>query len=879
MTKNDNINKHGGDASAIAIQLGMDNVPDIALDFSVNINPLGSPDCVKAALCASPDSIHHYPDIYAYKATTELAQAHDVEPENVILGNGSTELMSWVLQSIKPEKPAWIAPCYSGYEEVCKATGIEGKSLDAIDENFSVVFDNIEKADIDLLFLASPNNPTGTIIEPLDILSLAQQRPDLWIIIDESFMDFVEDRSLTLIRKKLPKNIIIIKSLTKFFAIPGLRLGMAYTCSETSDLIRKSRLPWSVNAIAQQTALKLYHDKKYIEASRSYARELRDYLIQNIEGLSGWKCIPSRSNYIAARLPDGSSAKVLQQHLLQQGILIRSCANFDGLGEQYIRLAVRPRAEVDKLISAIAHPAAIKPKPHKPSSIMVVGTMSNSGKSLVSAALCRYFARKGMKTAPFKAQNMSLNSFVTKEGGEMGRAQVVQAHAAGLEPHTDMNPVLLKPLGDAGSQVIVDGQPIGNYPAKDYYAMKEQMRKAAFDSYDRLSEQYELIILEGAGSPAEINLLEEDFVNLRMAEYANAHVLLVADIDRGGVFASIYGTINLVPMEYRKLIKGIIINKFRGDISLLEPGIKQIEELTNIPVLGVLPYVRDLRIDDEDSVALDNRPVEQDAKIDIAVVRLPRISNYTDFFPLEHTLGVSLRYVEDTYELGDPDLIIIPGSKNTMSDLRHITKIGWAETLGAAEAKGTPIMGICGGFQMLGARISDPTGVEGMPGEEIGLNLLPVTTVLEQKKELAQVEGVTTKEYPFGKSGIKFKGYEIHSGRTTANTKVDVPLSIRLRLPNEVKEKAGAVSENGLVFGCYIHGLFDEQEFTQQLLDWLCKRKDLEQLDAGQASASLPEDFDHIADVLMNNVSMTKVMEMMNRKDQNIEVKGGRRCP
>lgn len=493
---------------------------------------------------------------------------------------------------------------------------------------------------------------------------------------------------------------------------------------------------------------------------------------------------------------------------------------------------------------------------------MIVGTMSGSGKSLVAAALCRCFARKGIKTAPFKAQNMSLNSFVTKDGGEMGRAQVVQAHAAGLEPHTDMNPVLLKPLGRAGSQVILNGEAIGNYPAEDYYAVKERIRKAALDAFDRLSEKHELIILEGAGSPAEINMMEDDFVNMRMAEYANAPVLLVADIDRGGVFASIYGTIKLIPEKQRKLIKGIIINKFRGDKSLLEPGLRQIAELTEVPVLGVLPFIQDLRIDDEDSVALDNRPVREDAVLDIAVIRLPMISNYTDFFPLENTPGVRLRYVEDTYALGDPDLIIIPGSKNTMSDLRHIMKTGWAEALSAAEAKEIPLMGICGGFQMLGVRVFDPTGVEGMPGEETGLNLLPVTTVLEKKKELAQVEGVTTGECPFAKAGTKFKGYEIHSGRTTTNIPVAFPLSIRKRLSKDVKEKAGAISENGLVFGCYIHGIFDEREFTQNLLDWLCERKNIGQIQAGPASASLPEDFDHIADVLENNIDMHAVRQI-----------------
>ena len=495
---------------------------------------------------------------------------------------------------------------------------------------------------------------------------------------------------------------------------------------------------------------------------------------------------------------------------------------------------------------------------------MVVGTMSHCGKSLVAAALCRLFSRKGVNVAPFKAQNMALNSFVTREGGEIGRSQAVQARAAGIDPHTDMNPVLLKPVGAASSQVIVNGQPIGNFSVREYYDMKARMRTAAEQAYDRLAQRVDVIILEGAGSPAEINLQEEDFVNMAMAEYAKAVVVLVADIDRGGVFASVFGTLSLLPPEHRHLLRGVIINKFRGDKTLLEPGLRQIESLTDVPVLGVLPFMHNLHIEDEDSLGLEDRQRTEQAIVDIVVIRLPWISNYTDFLALETTEGVSLRYESDPGHLGETDLIIIPGTKNTCSDLRHLHKSGWAAAVSDAESRGIPIFGICGGYQMLGNRVVDPTGIEDEAGEEIGLNLLPLITVLEPHKELAQVEGKTGAGLPFIRPDTRFNGYEIHTGRTFASTPITAPLTITQRRRDSVDEKAGAVSENGLVFGCYVHGLFDSSSCREQLLDWLCKRKGIEPWTWHQQQPA-DGDLDRVADLLEEHLDMTRLEDMMSR--------------
>ncbi len=361
----------------------------------------------------------------------------------------------------------------------------------------------------------------------------------------------------------------------------------------------------------------------------------------------------------------------------------------------------------------------------KAKSIMIQGTMSNAGKSLLCAGLCRVFHQDGYKVAPFKSQNMALNSFITKEGLEMGRAQVVQAEAAGVEPDVRMNPILLKPTSDVGSQVIVRGQVLSTMPAREYFAYKHKLTPSILEAYDSLAAENDIIVLEGAGSPAEINLKQQDIVNMGMARMAGAPVLLAGDIDRGGVFASLYGTVALLEEEERQRIRGLIVNKFRGDVEILRPGLSMLENLTRVPVVGVVPYLS-VDIEEEDSLAarLDN---ETPALVDIAVIRLPRLSNFTDFAALERTQGVGVRYVSRAAQLGEPDLIILPGTKNTMGDLRWLRESGLEGAILKKESQGVPILGICGGYQMLGQVLRDPLGVE-EGGSLRGLGLLPIET-------------------------------------------------------------------------------------------------------------------------------------------------------
>ena len=359
-------------------------------------------------------------------------------------------------------------------------------------------------------------------------------------------------------------------------------------------------------------------------------------------------------------------------------------------------------------------------------SIMVQGTTSGTGKSFLVAALCRIFKQDGYRVAPFKSQNMALNSFITKDGFEMGRAQVMQAEAAGIEPSVLMNPILLKPTNDVGSQVIVNGEVLGNMSAVEYFRYKKNLVPQIMQAYNALAAENDIIVLEGAGSPAEINLKSEDIVNMGMAAMANAPVLLAGDIDRGGVFASLYGTVALLEPEERRRVKGLIINKFRGDVSILKPGLVQLEQLTGIPVVGTVPMLS-VDVDDEDSVSerLDRR--EKQGILDVAVIRLPRISNFTDFHALEQIEGLGVRYVKAAAELGEPDLLILPGTKNTMGDLLWLRQNGLEAAVKKRAASGTPVIGICGGYQMLGVRLSDPLSLE-QGGEMAGIGLLPFVT-------------------------------------------------------------------------------------------------------------------------------------------------------
>ncbi|MBI2958573.1 MAG: cobyric acid synthase [Chloroflexi bacterium] len=493
--------------------------------------------------------------------------------------------------------------------------------------------------------------------------------------------------------------------------------------------------------------------------------------------------------------------------------------------------------------------------------IMVQGTASSVGKSILVTALCRIFKQDGYRVAPFKSQNMSLNSFVTRDGGEFGRAQAVQAEAAGVESSVDMNPILLKPETDAMSQVIVRGKLWKTLHAGEYWRDTQGLIEVVQGSLDRLRHDYEIVVIEGAGSPAEINLREHEIVNMRVARMAQAPVLLVGDIDRGGVFASLVGTLELLTPEERGFVKGLVINKFRGDPSLLRPGLEMLAERSGKPCLGIIPYITDLGIAQEDSVFLEERPApgHTEASVDIAVMWLPHMSNYDDFDPLERR-GCSLRYVSSVSELGVPDLIILPGTKTTIADMMHLRRNGLARALVQLNRRGTPIVGICGGFQMLGRSLRDPDGIESSRREVEGFGLLDADTVFYGDKQTIQVKGkvATGRGLLSGLRDETIEGYEIHMGRTE-RLSGDAVFTV-WRNSGDTPCEDGCLDSSGTVMGTYLHGIFNNEGFTSRLLAGLARGAEIARRDTREWRQ---KEYDRLAITVRHNLAMDKVYEML----------------
>ncbi|WP_069649959.1 cobyric acid synthase [Caloranaerobacter ferrireducens] len=493
--------------------------------------------------------------------------------------------------------------------------------------------------------------------------------------------------------------------------------------------------------------------------------------------------------------------------------------------------------------------------------IMLQGTGSSVGKSIITAAFCRIFKEDGYSVAPFKSQNMSLNSFVTKDGLEMGRAQVVQAEAAKIEPIVDMNPILLKPTSQIGSQVIVRGKVYKNMKAEDYYKEKHKLVEIIKKSFNKLDKLFEIVVIEGAGSPAEINLRENDIVNMGLAEMVDSPVILVGDIDKGGVFASIYGTIMLLEKKERDRIKGFIINKFRGDIKILEPGIKMLEEKIGKPCLGVIPYM-ELYIDDEDSETSRFKQ-KNTGGINIGVVKTPYISNFSDFTPFDFEKDVNVRYIVQKKDFDDIDMIILPGSKNTIADMNYIFEKGFDREIYKKHKKGIPIMGICGGYQMLGLEIVDFYSVESILKRINGLSLLEIRTTMKKTKCTKQVFGKIIADNCFLEQNIDYKieGYEIHMGETEliGDSKPFIKL--------DEGRYDGAISADGKVFGTYLHGIFENDNFREKLVNWLKQKKGIEVSNCNMSYKEIKEkEYAKLAEIVRKHVDLDGIKKIMGLK-------------
>jgi cobyric acid synthase CobQ/L-threonine-O-3-phosphate decarboxylase len=852
--------QHGGNLTALSQRSGLK--AGELVDFSANLNPLGPPEWLRPLISAHISDLAHYPDPHCTALTRTVAEYFATDPAQVLIGNGASELLHLLIRGLARTRLVVPVPSYADYAEAARLYGMHVEPIVLNESNGFALQMDILEACLDenhaadtLVILGRPNNPTGTQLDVNDVRGSARRHPQTSFLIDESFLD-LSDAPTSLAHER-PDNVIVLQSLTKTYAIPGLRLGMALGTADLMARCRRLQPLWSVNTLAQQVGRAALADNAYRQRSRIFIREQRQALHELLEKLPGVTVFPGRANFLLCRLDHPQlNAVQLTEQALRQGIALRACDNFAGLDDRFFRVAVRPPEEqqrLEQVLTGLLAPRRSVAKKRKTPAIMFQGTGSNAGKSVLTAALCRILLQDGFDVAPFKAQNMSLNSFVTRDGGEMGRAQAVQAQACRLDPDVRMNPVLLKPNSDTGSQIIIHGKAVGSLHFRAYAEHKRDIFEQVKHSYASLAAEHQVMVLEGAGSPAEINLKSGDIVNMNMARYAEAPVLLVGDIDRGGVFASFVGTMELLTEIERNQVAGFVINRFRGDASLLGSAFDATLSHTGRPILGVVPYLERLGLPEEDSVSFkqgtlhtSDDPISVDC-LDIAVIDLPHISNFTDVDPLTIEPDVRVRVVRQADQLGRPDAVIIPGSKNVAADLLHLHRSGIAnKLLRIADDDHCEIIGICGGFQMLGTTLRDPHAIEGTNEPLAGLGLLPLDTCLEPDKTTLQTR---CQHLP---SGHELIGYEIHHGRTTAD-------GLQPLAYNAAGELIGGAMRDGRVWGTYLHGLFDADPFRRWFIDrlrqrrgWLCDGRI-------RACYDLEPAFDRLADTVRAALDMDTI--------------------
>ena len=849
--------EHGGNLRWLAQASGKPE--EDLLDFSANINPLGPPEWLRSLINSKLSSIIHYPDPESTSLRRSIADRYGVAEEEVLVGNGSSELIYLLPRVLNVKRAVIPVPSYYDYGHAAEMAGKPVEKFFLKEEEGFRLFPSFLTSKIcgdELVIIGQPNNPTGLAVDTKTLRTFISDHPNTIFIVDEAFIQFTEGFE-SLIESR-PPNLIVFQSFTKFYAIPGLRLGCVFAEKEIIRKVKETMPPWSVNSMAQAVGERALKDHAYAEKAKACMREERAFLSRGLDSFADFKVYPGAANFFLVRIGrKDMDARILARQLLSYGIAIRVCDNFDGLDERFFRIAVRTRAENIRLLAALKEALGVSRKPtrRKTPAIMFQGTSSNAGKSILTAALCRILLQDGYRVAPFKSQNMSLNSFVTREGGEMGRAQVVQAQACRVAPDVRMNPILLKPSSDTGCQVIVRGKPVGNMSVSQYIEYKPEAFEAAKEAFRSLAAEYDVLVLEGAGSPGEINLKDHDIANMKMSEYAGAPVLLVGDIDRGGVFASFIGTTEVLAEWERKLLAGFIINRFRGKEDLLAPAIEYTQDRTGLPFFGVIPYLHDLGLPEEDSVSFKSgdldEAVPESNHVEIAVIDLPHISNFTDFDPFRIEPDVYLHTVRSLKDLGHPDAIILPGSKNVISDLRYLQQSGLAERIMALSSGGrTEVVGICGGFQFLGKKIDDSYGIESRKETADGFGLLPISTLLAREKTLVSVNG---KHLP---SGLRVRGYEIHHGRTEGTSLA--PLVLR-----DDGEIIGAGTRDGLVWGTYLHGIFDGDEFRRWFIDRLRARRNLPPLAKVCAVYDLEPALNRLADVVRKSLKIEEIYKLM----------------
>ncbi len=798
---------HGGQVRAAAARYGIP-VEDW-LDLSTGINPLA-----------------YVPPVIPEYAWSRLPQEYDGLEEAAATYYGTRDLLA-----VAGSQAAIQAlPRLRAHSNVCVQTPAYAEHAHAWrNAGHQVTLASAEGMDArsydsDVMVLVNPGNPTGTVFTPEQLRAwhgrLAARGG--WLVVDEAFIDTTPRSSIA--RMQMPPGLIVLRSLGKFFGLAGARVGFVLAHDRLLGGLRNALGPWTVPGPSRFAARAALLDHAWHATMRAKLAQASERLADVLQEAG----FPPTGGCALFQWVKTDRAEGLHRHLARQGILTRYFAapqsvrfGLPGAGPEWERLdAALKEFKKDVYFSdraenirdaETAHTAPVPQStvansPAK--TLMVQGTTSDAGKSLLVTALCRWLARRHVRVAPFKPQNMALNSAVTVDGGEIGRAQAVQAAACRLAPHSDMNPVLLKPNSETGAQVIVHGRAIGNRDARSYHAYKSVARSAVLQSHARLAAQYEAIVAEGAGSPAEINLREHDIANMGFAEAVDCPVILIADIDRGGVFAHLAGTLALLSDTERARVAGFVINRFRGDLGLLRPGLEWLERETGKPVLGVVPYLQGLHLEAEDTLRHEHTLGKSPgARLRVIAPVLPRISNHNDFDALRSHPQVDFRLVAQGEALPGADLVILPGSKNVRADLDYLLAQGWESHLQRHLRYGGKVIGICGGFQMLGNGLHDPHGIENTPGSCRGLGLLDMETTLHAKKQLRNASGRLTLD------DAPVRGYEIHAG---------ISKGAALARPAAYLEHGpdGAISPDDNIFGTYLHGLFDEPTACAALLAW-----------------------------------------------------------
>lgn len=823
------------------------------IDFSASINPVGPPDWLRSCLADLSDGVQHYPDPEYRDFKKTISEKKNIDYQKIVVSNGTSELLYLLLQVLAPHRVVIPVPSYIDYVHAAQISGSAVTTLELKPDNGFVLDCTLLDSEIkpgDLVLLGTPNNPTGISPSHHQLCRLVEKNPEVTFLFDEAFIDFDEN---TKSFSACYNNVVTINSLTKIYAVPALRVGYGVLPAHIKQKVEPFIAPWNVNEIACQVGIRCLQDELYVKNSLSRIRELKEQLYQDLSTFDQLHCFHSDANFFLLRIEQDAGYGSLQKYLEKRGILIRNCGNFAGLDESYFRIAVRLEHQNRNIIRALKsffenrdfkRITSKKKKKH----IMFQGTSSNAGKSVLAAAMCRILLQDGLRCAPFKSQNMSLNSYVTKDRKEMGRAQVVQALAAKIDPDVKMNPVLLKPNSDIGSQVIVEGISRGNMNVIEYSRYKKECWKSVKSCFHDLEDEYDIIVLEGAGSPGEVNLKHDDIVNMKMAAEANAAVYLVGDIDRGGVYASIVGTMGVLSHWEKELVAGFIINRFRGNRDLLKPAHDFLRLALNREVFGVVPYIQQLGIPEEDSVSFKSgetgREIPDTDYIEIAVLDLPHISNFTDIEPFQEEPDVYVKVVESPDDLAGADVVIIPGSKNVASDYNFLKKQGFIDEITRKAENGCEIVGICGGYIMLGEKVEDPDRIESSRKCFTTTGLLPFTTVLNKDKKLVQKRGIHRD------SGVFVSGYEIHHGISSSADTI---------FAFDDGSACGHGRKEPQVWGAYLHGMFDSDPFRRWFIDKNLEKKGYEPKRRILYSYDVDQAIDRLAGIVRENVNIDKI--------------------